>query len=146
MRKYATLKDLKIKGNKLSLKNPLKQHVDFTPDQVENKNDALCVVNMIYYMHREMCPPDQVRFFVRPYRKTKMKYDGYTFKIKTPVGGNIISNYVKEVAEFIGFENWERCTGHAPRKRCHDAMAEARIDTGEQCRMSGHKTLTVHKI
>ena len=64
----------------------------------------MCVVNVIY-MCADMCIPDQVRFFVRPYPKSKMMDGGYLFNNNTPVGKNTISNYVKEVAEFSGFEN-----------------------------------------
>ena len=93
-----------------------------------------------------MCSPEQVRFFVRHYPKSKMKDGGCLFNNNAPVGKNTISNYVKEVAEFTGFENWKRCTGYAPRKRCSEVMAEARIDIGEQCRMTSHKTLTAHQM
>ena len=50
-----SLKDLERKGEKLSLKNPLKQHGDFTPDQVENKNDPSCVMNFILFTCVDKC-------------------------------------------------------------------------------------------
>ena len=63
-----TFSDLLRKGNNLSLKNPKKSIGEFKPDQVENLKDLLCVIKLIY-LYREMCSPEQEKFFCRPMTK-----------------------------------------------------------------------------
>ena len=141
-RRQIDLSNLLRKGDSLSLRNCTKQKESFKPDMVENPNDPSCVVNMTC-MHRDMCSPDQIRFFCRPNAKHT---DAVKFNPKNPIGKNCFNKHYKEFAETAGFKNWERCTAHAGRKRCSEFVAEARIDMAEQCRYTGHKTLTAYQV
>ena len=95
-RREVDLSNLLRKGEELLLRNCTKQKESFKPNMVENPNDSLCVVNMTY-MHREICSPDQMRFFCRP--NNKLTTGAVKFNPNNPIGKNCFNKYYKEVAE-----------------------------------------------
>jgi len=68
-----------------------------------------------------LCPPSQERVLCNAANKKQLKlyHKGlypYLYNELLPVGGNTVGPLCVELAKDMGFENWEKCTGHGLRK------------------------------
>ena len=78
-----SLASLLRKGDSLSLKIPKKSKEVLKPDQFENPSGHLRATS-VAHKRRGAHSPDQVRFFTRPFEKSKM-VDSIPFNFKNPV-------------------------------------------------------------
>lgn len=116
-------------------------------DQVENPNNKLCVINLVY-IYYTLCHSDRERFFTCPASKKELKQlkldsPKVRFSKKNVAGKNKFNDFIKEIASVAGFDDADRCTGHAPRNRAHDVLAENNFPLNKQLSFCEHKTLTM---
>ena len=99
-----------------------------SPNAYENPDDVYCWYNMLR-LYREWCSPKQLFLFCEV---AEPLYLGkYYFNANKKVTKKRFSMYVRNVAKRAGFDMSERCTGHAPRKRCHDLLALNKVPLGK---------------
>ena len=109
------------KGNKLSIQNTTaRSKKELPPRLYPNENDPLCPVKFMKFF-RTLCCPEQERVICRMYNTKQMKKwkknnEPYLYNPNLWVGENNIDGINKEFAEYIGFDNPERCTNHSNRK------------------------------
>jgi len=70
---------------------------------------------------RKLCPPEQSRVLCSPLSDKQIKAykkneQPYIYNPKLPIVANTVGPLSKKMAEAMGFEDWERCTGHGLRK------------------------------
>jgi len=109
------------KNNKCKFKNTKpRSKKEMAPRIYENKKDELCPYRFMS-LWRKLCPPEQSRVLCGPlsekqiegYRK---KGNTYIYNPKLPIGANTVGPLSNKMAKEMGFEDWERCTGHGFRK------------------------------
>jgi len=110
------------KTHKMSLQNPTSRDVtsQVSPRIYANGKDDLCPHRFLKFL-RGLCPPEQERVLCSAGNKTMLKQyrsgkGKYMYNPKLPVGENTVGPLCKEMAEEMGFERWEKCTGHGLRK------------------------------
>jgi hypothetical protein len=110
------------KTHKMSLQNPTSRDVtsQVSPRIYANANDDLCPHRFLKFL-RGLCPPEQERVLCSAGNKTMLKKyrsgkGQYMYNPKLPVGENTVGPLCKEMAEEMGFDRWEKCTGHGLRK------------------------------
>ena len=109
------------KSNKCKFKNTKpRSKKEMAPRIYENKKDELCPYRFMELL-RKLCPPEQTRVLCSPLSDKQIeanKKDGevYIYNPKLPIGANTVGPLCKKMAEAMGFEDWERCTGHGLRK------------------------------
>jgi hypothetical protein len=109
------------KSNKCKFKNTKpRSKKEMTPRIYENKKDELCPYRFMS-VWRKLCPPDQSRVLCGPLtdkqiERERKKGNAYLHNPKLPIGANTVGPLSKKMAKEMGFEDWERCTGHGFRK------------------------------
>jgi hypothetical protein len=110
------------KTHKMSLNNPTSRDItsQVSPRIYSNANDDLCSHRFLKFL-RGLCPPEQERVLCSAGNKTMLKQfrsgkGRYMYNPKLPVGENTVGPLCKEMAEEMGFDRWEKCTGHGLRK------------------------------
>jgi len=140
------------KGNKLSITNTTARTKNGLPPRLyPNPNDPLCPVKYMKFF-RSLCCPEQERVLCRLYstkqmRKWRRDKKPYLYNPNLLIGENNIDGINKDFAEFIGLENWERCTNHSNRK-LGISTAVSNAPTGIQhvvAKASRHKDVNTQK-
>jgi len=140
------------KGNKLSITNTTARSKNGVPPRLyPNHNDPLCPVKYMKFF-RSLCCPEQERVLCRLYNTKQMKKwrrenKPYLYNPNLIIGENSIDGINKEFAEFIGLQNWERCTNHSNRK-LGISTAVSNAPTGIQhvvAKASRHKDVNTQK-
>jgi hypothetical protein len=99
------------------LRNTKPQDVtDICPRIYSNVNDVLCPHRFLN-LFKSLCAGMQERLLCNPLNKKMLnKFKSgeisYMYNEKLPVGPNSIGTLCKDIAKSLGFEDWDRCTGH----------------------------------
>jgi hypothetical protein len=110
------------KSHKLTITNTTARDVNdqVSPRIYANPTDDLCPYRFMKFL-RSLCAPTQVRVLCCAGNKTTLNLFRagkvpYIYNEKLNLGVNTIGPLCKEMAEEMGFEDWEKCTGHGLRK------------------------------
>ena len=103
---------------------------------------------MLISKYKEMCLPDQERFYC--YRLTKLQLEKQVEKYgeikffsneKNAIGRNVIQTWCKKLAKRAGIEEWEKCTNHTFRMYGITQQAtQTDIPLQERMGLSRHKS------
>jgi hypothetical protein len=118
---YVEVNHLWDKSHQCKFKNtkPRDKH-EACPRIYANPNDDLCPYRFMKF-YRGLCMKTQERVLCfgatdKQLKKWKKTNQPYLYNPNTPVGENTVGPLCKEMAEEMGFEEYEKCTGHGLRK------------------------------
>jgi len=110
------------KTHQMNLNNTTSRDVNsrIAPRIYENANDELCPHRFLKFL-RGLCVPEQERILCQAGNKAMLKNyragkGPYIYNPKLPVGANTVGPLCQEMALEMGFDMWEKCTGHGLRK------------------------------
>ena len=124
------IEGLERKNGAMKIANPKREKDSCTPDVHENPDDACCWCNVMHVC-KDWCSSKQTWLFCEAATTSNLCSGKCHFNANKKVAKKNFSKHIKNVAEHSAFHRAERCMGHAPRKRCHDAMALNQVPLGK---------------
>ncbi len=120
-KEYVEVNHLWDKSHQCKFKNTKpRDKYEACPRIYANDNDELCPYRFMKFF-RSLCVQSQERVLCfaatdKQMKKWKKTNQPYLYNPKTPVGENTVGPLCKEMTEEMGFEEYQKCTGHGLRK------------------------------
>jgi len=130
LEKTISYEKLKRKNGQITVANPRREKNQYVMKIHANKNDPYDFV-VLMTTYRGMCHPDQIHVFCQPMPAGELYEGKYYYNPNKRTSKKQYSDMIRKIAQFSDFDNYERCTGHAPRKHVHDLMAYHKVPLGK---------------